>query len=818
MSSSSDTTWGKTWRYSKRGFDKAWHTVDKLGAPVNRLSYKIGSEAFWPMSLDKESDKAARILRSFCKDGFYTADDADAERVDAEGRISRPKGKQKVLKKIPSQVIQRAKGLAIFTTMRTGLWFSGSGGAGILVGRIPNTGEWSPPSGIMLHTAGVGVLAGIDIYDCVVVINTHEALEAFKKMRCTLGGEVSVAAGPVGMGGVLESEVHKRQAPIWTYMKTRGLYGGIQVDGTILIERTDENERFFGERLSVTDILGGMVKHPPPSIKPLMETIKAAEGSKDVDEAALPPPGESPADLEIRPDVASFGVPAMDDPDPYGVKALEAEGLFIREAGTMSRPTRDAFEFRPQSGSPIFANFPRRSPASSTRNSLRASVQSHTSASHASIDRAMQTDSGTQTDDVPTAPTSISRTSSRSEVHRADSLPVDGDPYHVEHYRREYEDDGEPSPRRVKHYRAEQEAVDEEADSMRVEQRESVYGGNACNDENFDDDNLKIHEISSATVSKRGSAAGGQEHNLTGDNDNLEVHEVGSATVSKRSSAASSPSEDQTSRPDSKRLSPTFAKPKLVTIPKRPAPPPLPPRNPQRHPAASSQASPAISPSTSPTGRRSVASINSQSIEGALTDVPLNNDRPATEDVKQGADVDAGRSSHAESAGRGDAASEDDIHSPSDNRPSEAEEQKETLESTHPGVTPLEVDITHDEPLEQPSDTSGAQSPEAGKHHLEHREEHHEEHTEQPLVDMSPSPKVEESEQGTTTQLPGAFDTQAPELEKHEEHTESPSHTPAHLESRKEDTESPEPLAQSPKEDDTEHTARLPGAFNAQSP
>ena len=50
----------------KAGFDKLWGWADKIGAPVNRLSNKLGSESFWPTTLDKESDKAARILRSFC--------------------------------------------------------------------------------------------------------------------------------------------------------------------------------------------------------------------------------------------------------------------------------------------------------------------------------------------------------------------------------------------------------------------------------------------------------------------------------------------------------------------------------------------------------------------------------------------------------------------------------------------------------------------------------------------------------------------------------------------------------------------------------
>jgi hypothetical protein len=76
-------SWDKTKSGSKAGFDKVWKglgmcfslelsidqrliSADKLGAPVNRFSNKIGSEAFWPTSLDKESDKAARILKTFC--------------------------------------------------------------------------------------------------------------------------------------------------------------------------------------------------------------------------------------------------------------------------------------------------------------------------------------------------------------------------------------------------------------------------------------------------------------------------------------------------------------------------------------------------------------------------------------------------------------------------------------------------------------------------------------------------------------------------------------------------------------------------------
>ncbi|OQE84139.1 hypothetical protein PENNAL_c0029G03236 [Penicillium nalgiovense] len=294
--------WSKTKTYGKKGFDKGWDALDKLGAPVNRLSNKIGSEAFWPMTLDKESEKVARILRSFCKDGVYVEDSLPAPPPGngTENQIDRPRGKQKVLKKIPKEVIRDAKGLVIFTAMRTGLWVSGASGSGVLIARMPGTGEWSAPSGILMHTAGVGFLVGADIYDCVMVINTYEALEAFYNVRVTLGSEVSVAAGPIGIGGVLESEVHKRRAPIWTYVKSRGFYAGVQVDGSIIIERNDENERFYGRKVPVKDIMSGQVWTNDPGARMLKHTVHSAQGDTHFDRVPAgvqAPTGPTPSDF-----------------------------------------------------------------------------------------------------------------------------------------------------------------------------------------------------------------------------------------------------------------------------------------------------------------------------------------------------------------------------------------------------------------------------------------------------------------------------------------------------------------------------------------
>jgi hypothetical protein len=200
-------------------------------------------------------------------------------------------------------------------------------------------GTWSPPSGILIHTLGVGFMAGIDIYDCVVVINDRKALEAFSKVRVSLGGEISVVAGPVGAGGILESEVMKDRKPLWSYMKSRGLYGGIQLDGTIIVERNDENARFYGERLPISQILAGNVKRVPSETRMLMEVVKQAEGRTDVDTVVLdqasqqPPPSDFPVEKVNDPTQAQMNQYAppsnfYDQQAPYFPPPPNAQGQY----------------------------------------------------------------------------------------------------------------------------------------------------------------------------------------------------------------------------------------------------------------------------------------------------------------------------------------------------------------------------------------------------------------------------------------------------------------------------------------------------------
>ncbi|KAM7203072.1 Family of unknown function (DUF500) domain containing protein [Rhypophila sp. PSN 637] len=282
----------------------------KAGVPINKLTNALGSEAFWPSTMDQECDKAARILQSFCKDGFYKTNSMPiASSSKSKSKSSSP-APSKALVKIPTSVIASAQGLAIFTTFRTGLHISGAGGSGVVVSRLPS-GKWSPPSGFLVHTLGAGLMVGLDIYDCVCVLRTREAVRAFMRPgRLSLGGELALAAGPIGLGTSVEAAVGADTKPVWSYMKSRGFYAGLQADGTVVIARPDANAAFYGARLTPEQILRGDVPSPskkgdrnprmwPEGSRGLMEVLKLAEGRKDIDAAVVRSirSGPTPGDL-----------------------------------------------------------------------------------------------------------------------------------------------------------------------------------------------------------------------------------------------------------------------------------------------------------------------------------------------------------------------------------------------------------------------------------------------------------------------------------------------------------------------------------------
>ncbi|KAL7796544.1 hypothetical protein V8C37DRAFT_372116 [Trichoderma ceciliae] len=383
---------------------------------ANMQVKRVQREAFWPATLDLECDKAARILKSFCVDGYFAPIENDAP-ASPSSTSTGIRTLDQVPKKIPRRIIQNAAGIAVFTCMRSGLWMTGSGGSGILIAR-KSDGTWSPPSGIMLHTPTLSFIIGVDVYDCVMVISSHTALESVSRPRVTLGEDVELRPGEVVSLGSDESEINWRELgnTVLTYMKARGQQQSVNLHGCMLSERSNENERFYASDVTHMDILAGNVSRGVEETTPLNEVLKMAEGRTDYDMsivnkvAAEPAPSDalittSPPKSASMPSSPhpSFGIPQADDPDPFGVLALEMAGLEIREAGSRMRPTSSLFDINQAPMSPVIASkFSRQSMDTFVSRSNRGSYVSMRTI------RSQVTDAGTQTDTGTTPETSPS--------------------------------------------------------------------------------------------------------------------------------------------------------------------------------------------------------------------------------------------------------------------------------------------------------------------------------------------------------------------------------------------------------------------------
>lgn len=169
---------------------------------------------------------------------------------------------------IPPAIMRAARGLAILTVTKAGFIGSVRGGTGIVVQRTEK--GWSAPAAIGTGGLGVGFQAGAEVSEFVIVLNTPAAVDAFAKQgNVTLGGNLTVAAGPVGRNA--EANVGL-QAAVYSYSRSQGLFAGISLEGTVIGVRDEVNAAYYGSPVSAAEILSGKVQ-PPAGVRRLREVL-----------------------------------------------------------------------------------------------------------------------------------------------------------------------------------------------------------------------------------------------------------------------------------------------------------------------------------------------------------------------------------------------------------------------------------------------------------------------------------------------------------------------------------------------------------------
>ncbi len=155
---------------------------------------------------------------------------------------------------VPAYLLEDAQCIAVLPNVIKGAFgFGGRHGRGVVSCR-GGSGEWSPPSFVEISGGSIGLQIGGESSDLVLFFMTERGVRSLLSNKFTLGGEASVAAGPVGRTAEVGTDL-KLRAEIYSYARSRGLFAGLSLEGARLAPDNKANRRFYGEFLDADEIL-----------------------------------------------------------------------------------------------------------------------------------------------------------------------------------------------------------------------------------------------------------------------------------------------------------------------------------------------------------------------------------------------------------------------------------------------------------------------------------------------------------------------------------------------------------------------------------
>jgi SH3 domain-containing YSC84-like protein 1 len=150
-------------------------------------------------------------------------------------------------------LLKRAKGVFIAPQVLKGAFVVGvSGGSGVLLVRHASTGEWCGPAFYTLGEVSFGAQIGGEVSEVVLLAMTERGVIAFLHNSLKLGVNAGIALGPVGVG--VSAATANLSADILIFSRSKGLYGGVALDGAVVLSRGDWNREYYGQTASPSDI------------------------------------------------------------------------------------------------------------------------------------------------------------------------------------------------------------------------------------------------------------------------------------------------------------------------------------------------------------------------------------------------------------------------------------------------------------------------------------------------------------------------------------------------------------------------------------
>lgn len=182
-------------------------------------------------------------------------------------------------KAIPDKIMDDAKCIAVVPSMvKIALVFGGNHGKGIATCRTPN--GWSAPAPITITGGSWGLQLGGQAVDLVMIVMNDQGMQHLLSSKFKLGADASAAAGPVGRDATADTD-WKMKAEVLTYSRARGVFAGVDLNGSAITQDKDETKVLYGKTWPFATILSGKVPDPAGSAAFLQAVRKYSHQAKE---------------------------------------------------------------------------------------------------------------------------------------------------------------------------------------------------------------------------------------------------------------------------------------------------------------------------------------------------------------------------------------------------------------------------------------------------------------------------------------------------------------------------------------------------------
>ena len=204
---------------------------------------------------------------------FASAPAAAQEKKDLTDEVSQSDKAARVFKEImdapdkgiPQALLDKAECVAVFpTVVKAGFIVGGKAGRGVASCRTPS--GWSAPAFLEIKGGSFGLQIGAEATDVVLLFMNTNGLKKLVNNKVELGADASIAAGPVGREAAASTDA-SMSAEILSYSRSKGLFAGISLKGSVISPEKSDMEDTYGKGVSVLDVLAAGNRRAPAEVQ-----------------------------------------------------------------------------------------------------------------------------------------------------------------------------------------------------------------------------------------------------------------------------------------------------------------------------------------------------------------------------------------------------------------------------------------------------------------------------------------------------------------------------------------------------------------------